>query len=189
MKKKTLPLILTSLAVNANADIITGDFRNEADLPSSSFSSGPLVYESLGASVGPGFELDAGDFVSNPSSWFGGLVLVDLDPTTNILTLDSQDTGNFETFDFTLTNVGFSSGEVITGVSVIGDDPYVASATVSFTEDSVSISYAGAPQFDFTGDSASFQILTSEVSEIPEPSGAMALGLIFGLSVFGRRRR
>jgi hypothetical protein len=36
---------------------------------------------------------------------------------------------------------------------------------------------------------SNFTFTPGGVSGIPEPSGAMALGLIFGLSVFGRRRR
>lgn len=182
--KKLLLILLISISVNTNAAIVSGDFRSEGDLPYCCGSSGPLVYENLNAPVGAGIELTAANLLSNPSFWQPGLVHIDLDPTTNILTLDSQDTLDFEIFDFWITNISFDASEIITGVSLISDNitNLGLSALLTFTDNSIHINYdigAGNPVFNFTGNQAQFQISTGTPS-VPAPAAAwlLASGLI-----------
>ncbi len=184
----TLFLFLSStFAINANAAIFTGDFRTESDVPPIS-SSGPLVYENLGAYVGVGKELDDSHFVENPSNWLGGVVHMDLDSMTNILTLTSQDNYNFLTFVASITNMNFDSAESITGISLIGGE--ITSPdfipVVSYTSNSVLINY-DQRYFDFTGGTATFQITTSPV---PLPAAAWLFGsALLGLAGIARRKK
>jgi hypothetical protein len=113
--------LITVLLITGNVEaaILSGDFRTESDLPYCCDRAGPLVYENIGAAVGAGEELTGANFVQNPSNWGGGVVHMDLDPLTNILTLHSQDIWDFETFDAWITNIVFDAGERITGLSLI----------------------------------------------------------------------
>ncbi len=178
--KAGLIVSVTCLVNIANAGLIVGDFVTHSDLPDAG-SSGALIYQELSQTIGAGYELDLvdGDYLTNLSNWGGGLVWMDFDPTTNILLLDSQDEWDFQTFDAFINNIQFSAGEYITGISLLNND-LVSPNTVpllSFTNNSIHISYAGV--FDFTGNSASFQITTSSAS-VPEPStlAIFALGMI-----------
>ena len=114
--KKIVGMLVCLFVGSANATIILGDFRTESDLD---FGAGPKVYEDIAEMVGGQVELTSSDFVSNPQGWGGGLVNVDLDPISNILTLDSQDTWDFHFFDMWITNITFNLPEVISGISLI----------------------------------------------------------------------
>lgn len=189
--------ILLSLvtAQQASAALIQGDFRTESDLPYCCASGGPLVYEKLGASIGTGEELTSADFISNPSFWGGGVVHMDIDPLTNILTLISQDDWDFETFVAQITNIQFSTSETITGLSLITNDLTTPTfiPTLTFTANSVVINYdngsfnAGGG-FDFTGGTATFQLQTS-LTSVPEPGSLALLGLGVSGLAFVRRRK
>lgn len=179
--KSTVTGLILAVSSVANAGLIQGDFTTSSDLPS--IGSGALIYQELAQSIGAGYELDKadGDFVTNPSSWGGGLVWMDYDPTTNILLLDSQDTWDFETFDAYIDNILFSGSEIITGISLITNDLVTPNEvpTLSFTDNSIHISYVAADFFDFTEGTASFQITTS-AAQVPEPTSLaiLALGMI-----------
>lgn len=168
----------------ANAALITADFRTESNLPG--IGAGlPLVYESLNQSIGAGFELDNSHFIENPSSWGGGVVWLDFDPTTNILTLDSQDNWDFRTFDAWLSNIIFSEvGEVISGITMLTNNlvDVALDPILSFSDNSIHISYNYMPNtFNFTGGTATFQIQTSlNTTPVPAPAsfGLLALGLL-----------
>ncbi len=182
MKKLSvvIPLLFTSFALSAAP--VSGDFRTESDLPDHS-TAGPLVYESIGQSIGSGYELDSSHFQGNPSGWGGGVVWMDYNTSTNILTLDSQDRWDFQTFDAWITNISFGlAGEIISGVSLLSDSLTTPSfgPTLSFTNDSLHVSYDYRPDvFDFTGGTSTFQIETSSTASVPEPSviSLLALGL------------
>jgi len=195
-------MILTALLVlgagTAQAAMTTGNFRTESDLPHGS-ARYPLVYEALGAPIGPDVELNDSHFVENPSGWGGGVVHMDLDPTTNILTLDSQDPWNFQTFDAWITGVTFNAGETITGISMLSNDltrPTIT-PTLAFTDDSIHISYdilsvPGATEWDsfnFTQGTAQFQIATSGAPTVPVPSAVLLGTFGAGLVNWMRRRR
>ena len=139
-------------------------------------------------------ELDSGDYIENPSGWRGGVVYMDLDPTTNVLTLDSQDYMDFQTFDAWITNVTFDAGEVITDVTMLSNNltDTGLTPTIEFTDDSVHISYAVAEQYDyfhFTGQTATFQITTSGMPTVPAPSAALLGSLGAGLVGWMKRRK
>jgi len=175
-------------AGTAHATMTTGDFRTESDLPG--HGSGPLVYENLGATIGPGAELDSSHYVENPSGWGGGVVHMDLNPTTNILTLDSQDTMDFFTFDAWITNVTFDASETITGITMLSNNLTNIGVvpTLAYTDDSIHINYDGG-YFFFTGDTATFQIATSSVPTVPAPSALLLSSLGAGLVGWIKRRR
>lgn len=170
------------LSCAAKASLISADFRTEANLPD--VRNGlPLIHETLGQSIGAGVELNNSHFVQNPDNWSGGVVWMDFDVATNILTLDSQDTLDFKVFDAWISNIVFSQpGQSITGISLLSDnltDTGVVPA-LSFTADSLHISYDSMPDiFNFTGGSATFQIELGEAdaTDIPEPMPLTLLGL------------
>jgi Ca2+-binding RTX toxin-like protein len=176
-----------------NATIISGDFRTESDLPYCCGSFGPLVYENLNATVGAGDELTGANFVSNPDNWGGGLVFIDLDPTTNIITLNSQDEFDFETFTASISNIIFDAGEVITGLSWISGNltDLGIPEILSFTGNSVSVSYdvgSGNDTFDFNLTQAQFQIETqSDSVAVPAPASILLVSLGL-LMLVGRKR-
>ncbi len=185
--------VLFGAAVSLQAQLITADFRTESDLPNVTWKVPyPLVYENLGVSVGPGFELTSANFVSNPSNWGGGVVHIDWNPTNNLLTLASQDTWDFQTFVAKINNI---SGASIVGFSMVSNnltqDGIVPS--LSFTGTSLSILYDGRPSeqgdFNFSGNTATFQIVTSTGAPVPEPStyGLLGAGVLVGLAFWRRR--
>jgi hypothetical protein len=190
MKKYLGFLVLLIATSQANAAIIQGDFRTESDLPGA--GSGALVYEALNVNVGAGDELTNSDFIQNPSSWGGGVVNMDLDSTTNILTLKSQDTWDFYTFDAWISNIIFNAGEVITGISLLSGNltNFNLLANLSFTDNSIHINYTDYNAFDFTGTDAQFQILTSNVSAVPVPAAALLFApALLGFMGFRRKAK
>jgi hypothetical protein len=195
--KKILLLVMTLLAGQADASVISADFTARAGNPSLAWNQGELVLQTLGRTVGAGLELGADATVSNPSAWNGGLVYIDLDPIARTLTLFSQDDYDFETFSVSIGNIHFNAGERITGLSLISDsltedaDSLSPLApTFSFTNNSLQIDYTAAAYFYFTGGSAVFQFETEAGSAVPEPATAGLLGLgLAGLIGVRRRKR
>jgi hypothetical protein len=181
-----------ALTLPAAAAVTQGDFRSESDLPDYS-AAGPMVLERTGSVLAAGYELDTGDFVENPAGWGGGYVHVDWNSTTNILTLDSQDDWDFQTYKLVISNILFDSAQTITGITLLTDDLTDADdlvPTLSFTDSSVTIFYNYVPNvFDFTGGSATFQVTLGGAGAVPEPAtwGMMILGL--GLVGASMRRR
>jgi len=178
-------------AISAQATLLSADFRTEANLLP---SSGPLIYQSLGQAVGAGDELAAGSLLQNPAFFTGGVVYVDYNPTSMLLTLKSRDTGEFDTFDAYLSTASFSTaGEEFAGLSLVSGVLTNGSApTLSFTGDTLQISYAGSQGFNFTGGTAVYQVATTlrAVPPVPEPeTWALLLGGMGLLSARLRRRK
>ncbi|CAN7490779.1 PEPxxWA-CTERM sorting domain-containing protein [Phenylobacterium sp. LjRoot164] len=178
----------------AAAAVTVADFRSESHLPDYS-SSGGKLYQNTGAVLGAGDELDGGDFVSNPSGWGGGVVFVDWDAVTNILTLRSQDTWDFQTYSLAISNVLFSSAQTITGISLLSNNltDSGVTPTLGFTGNSINIGYARPELFNFTGGTATFQVTLGDVgSAVPEPAtwAMMIIGFgAVGSAVRSSRRR
>lgn len=189
MKSAVAGLFLI-LPFAVNATIISGDFRTESDLPYCCEDGGPLVYENLEASVGAGVELTSDNFAENPSSWGGGVVHMDLDATTNILTLDSQDDWDFETFDAWISNIRFDAADqIITGLSLISGNltDIGLTAILAFTDNSIHIAYDTVTDigtFNFNETQALFQITTSSDTN-PNPVPAPASIALLGLGLVG----
>jgi hypothetical protein len=191
MKKILLSVLLSAAAVCSQAAVISADFKSAADLPYCCFRSGPVTVTALNQTVGAGFELDGSSTFSNPSGWSGGRVYADLDPVTGLLTLDSQDTLDFQSFVFTLTNMQFSGGQSLLGLSTLTnsltDNGIVP--TLAFTGNSLSITYDIGNTFNFTGNNATFQLDLGTSGNVPEPGSLALFGLALAAMAAGVRRR
>jgi hypothetical protein len=183
MKKFIATTFAVLCVAGANAGIISADFRTVGDLTVCCTSAGPLETETLGATVDANIEHGPLATISNPTNWSGGIVYVDIDPITNVLTLDSQDTLDFESFVLYIENITFSGSEAITGLSLISNalvTPLIE-PTFTFTENSIKIGYfigAGDAPFNFTENNASFQIQVGPVDgRVPAPTGVLLIGL------------
>jgi len=186
----TLCLMFLFMTGLANAALITGDFRTESDLPYQS-DLGPLVHENIAAAIGAGFELTDADFVENPSDWGGGVVFMDYNPLTNRLILNSQDEWDFQTFDAYIYNIAFDGLDAITGLSMISNNLTTPTIipTLSFTSNSIHISYDYSDTFNFTAGIAEFQITTSTGAPVPEPATMLLFGIgLIGLAGVNRKK-
>ena len=167
--KPVLTVSLLSVCFCAQAAIVQGDFTNSLDLPATR-PAGPKVWQTLAQPVGSGVELNAtaSTLIANPSSWRGGEVDVDLDPATQILTLTAKDALDFETANFTISQIQFDATDEITGITLLNNgltDPSVV-PTLSHTANSVSIVFDTNPYaFDFIpGATAQFQLTTKVIA-------------------------
>ncbi|MEM8754665.1 MAG: VPLPA-CTERM sorting domain-containing protein, partial [Pseudomonadota bacterium] len=183
---------------------VTADFRAEIDLPDIP-SSGPRVFEALGEAVSGGPDLDLSNEVSNPNG-FSGHVEMDLD-ASGLVTLTGRQPSGFADYDlgiFTISNIAFDAGESVTGIVAVGDqnllDPFFGlgqvAPTLSFTSDSISILFdttgsGDVADFEFAdGGVSQFQILTSELPQVPVPAALpMLLSALGGLAFVSRRRK
>ena len=164
--KRIIVLTAAYLVASQSLAQIVGDFRTESDLPYCCGSSGPLIYENIGVTVDGSIELTEANFSANPSFWMGGLVYMDLDPDTGILTLASQDEMDFERFVAQISNI--SGGDEVSGLELISGnitttkEPFSRldiAPSLSYTADSIQIIYDDGNLFWLTGTSALFQIL------------------------------
>lgn len=219
MRRYLFAILLMLAATAAQASIISGDFRTEANLPD--YRSGQaLVYQHAGSQVGAGAELTSHDLARNPDRWRGGQVDVDLNPVNALLSLKSNDQYDFQSFDVYLNNLSFDSPGSIYGIALISSGLLTVplAPTVSFTDTSIHISYnAGHGVFNFTQGEALFQLLLGNPAPqsapemagegadgesnfpaagpaapaaVPEPSTLLLVGLgLAGLGAFGRKFR
>ena len=181
--KAIFSLVLISVSFFSHAGLIIADFRTESDIPELR-SQGAKTYQSLAQVIGVGPELDSDDLVANPSSW-EGFVLMDFDPLNGVLTLNSQDTWDFQIFDAWMNNISFSQpGEFIIGFSLLSNNMVTngIEPVLSYTANSLHISYSTASIFEFTGGQATFLVKTSlQPAAVPEPASLA----IFGLALLG----
>jgi hypothetical protein len=159
--KRIIVLTAAYLVASQSLAQIVGDFRTESDLPYFG-SNGPLIYENIGVTVDGSIELTEANFSANPSFWMGGLVYMDLDPDTGILTLASQDEMDFERFVAQISNISnISGGDEVSGLELISGNITTTdiAPSLSYTADSIQIIYDDGNLFWLTGTSALFQIL------------------------------
>jgi hypothetical protein len=190
LKKAIVSMLLLSASCFSHAGLISADFRTGSHLPDYS-QSGAKTYQSLAQTIGAGAELNSGNLVANPAGWGGGVVWMDFDPLNSVLTLTSQDTWDFQTFDAWMSNIVFSEpGEFITGFSLLSNSLVTngIQPVLSYTADSLHISYSSVPTFNFTGGQATFLVQTAlQPTAVPEPASLAIFGLaLLGLGV-GRR--
>lgn len=194
MFKSAVLCLLFVMSGFSYAGLISADFRTESDLPDFG-TSGAKTYQNLGQTIDSGVELNDSHIFANPGSWGGGEVWMDFDPLTNILTLMSRDSWDFQTFGAWMNNILFSSpGEVITGFSFLGGSLVNNNIqpVLSFTDNSLHISYSSVPLFNFTGGQATFLVQTSaQPAAIPEPAtlAIFALGLLVVSLLYRRQQR
>ncbi len=186
-------LMMIGMAGSAQATLTSGDFRTESDLPDYG-SVGPLVYQNLGAAINNGIELTVTEDTipfQNPSNYSGAFGTMDYNPTSNILTITSQDNMDFQTFDAWMSNIIGDQGDMITNVSMLSNsltDP-IFDPSISFNADSIHISWNYRPDvFFFSEGIAEFQITTS-TSAVPEPATMLLFGAgLAGLAAVGRKK-
>lgn len=189
MRKFLLSFLLAVSATSANANIVSADIKSAADLPYCCQRSGPLTAQYSGT-IGSGFEINGTTAFSNPSNWQGGRVFVDLNPATGLLTLDSQDTLDFQTFVLNIDSLKFDAGQYLRGISFVsGALTTNTAATLSFTDNSLRIAYDTTNVFNFTGNNALFQLDIGQRSEVPEPGNIALFGLALAGLATARRRK
>ena len=159
---------LSVVSVSASAAIKSATFRTESNLPAVR-TGAPLVLSKASPLVAGADELTGAHVISNPDGWGGGIVHMDLDKTTNILTLKAQDYWDFQTFHASVGFIRFTNAtESICGIKYLGGtitSPAIA-PSATFADNGVSISYAAADiqssgYFVFVpGATAQFQIET-----------------------------
>lgn len=185
------------LVNNAWATAISGDFHEELNF-SPSFCNDPRIMESLGQAIGPGFELDEADEIDNPCG-YGDSILVDYDPSTNLLRLTPSGSNNYQIIDIDITNLVFSvTGEQILGLVEISDDLIdVASSgpfsrSESFTGNSITIGYVvdnldnDSDRLEFSSGEAVFQVvLESNTAPVPAMTNWSIVLLIGVLGILG----
>jgi PEP-CTERM motif len=191
MRRFFLALLMVFSAAGANADIISADFKTASDLPYCCSRVGPVTQQAIGKAVGAGFEIDGSTPVSNPSGWGGGIVHVDLDPVTGLLTLVSQDIWDFESFVLTIDNMHFDAGQRLNGLSYLSGELTSTGLApqLSFTSDSLRIAYDNHNLFYFTGGKVTFQLDVGASADVPEPATASLFGLAFVGLAWARRRK
>lgn len=189
MRKFLLSFLLAISATAANADVLTADIKSAADLPYCCQRSGPLTAEYSGA-IGSGFEINGSTAFDNPSIWSGGRVFIDLNPSTGLLTLDSQDNLDFQTYVLTIDNLTFDAGQYLRGLSLVSDQLTTnAAAQFSFTGNSLRIAYDSRDIFNFTTNNAVFQLDIGQRSDVPEPANLALFGLALAALAGARRRK
>src|SRR5271157_6154343 len=187
LKKWQTAAVVLALVVAPSvvrAEIIKADFAESLDLPDPTVGSsiGPRLLLNLGValpSTGP--QLTAANTIANPSSW-NDVLNVTFDATTNILSLTADDSNVYQDITVTLSNLLFSSGEKVIGITPItlgsAVTPDTAAPTVgtSFTDTSFIVSYtvtgSGHGQFSINPAPAAdtFQVTLGATATVPEPA-------------------
>ncbi|MFN3937475.1 MAG: VPLPA-CTERM sorting domain-containing protein [Gemmobacter sp.] len=193
-----LAAALATTAVPARAAIVSADFSALFDLPSR--ASGPRILAAGGRTVAHGPELTVADETQNPSGWLG-LATVDINPAGLIVLRGDlgEGAGDYDLISVTIGAIRFASKLRIAGVvetmsNLLDPDWTVVQPLVSFTDDSVTITY-DATGFGSVADLqisdggfSKFQLLL-EPAAVPLPAGLPLLLLgLGGLAALRRRR-
>lgn len=195
-----------SLTGVANAAIVQADFRVELGFFG---RDDARVFENINASVGAGAELDLSHEIENPARFRGG-VIVDIDPTSQIISVTGTDpysnfpasglfTADFEYVNILITNIQFDdAADSLTALTTLFDDllnDYYGNGyefEFSFTEDSISLSWYNFDNWIYVEDQSSTVLSYSTNQQIPVPApqslALLGSGLV-GLSFAWRRRR
>jgi hypothetical protein len=188
----------------ASAAFVSADFRSEFDLPDF-VGPGPRVFEALNEPVAGAPDLSSVNQIANPNNWAGSAT-TDLDSSGLVTLTGDQELAGFANFDlaiFQISNIVFSAGETITGLSVVSsgllDTFYglgVIAPVINFTANSVTITYdtTGAnaiTDFQFLdGGASTFQINTSNTPTptVPVPAALPLMAGALGLAGLMARR-
>lgn len=186
----------------ATAEPTSGDFLAEHGF----YSSGSCkTLAATGRAIGAGPELTLAD--STLASCFGALGM-DWNPSTGVLTVNGVEGAsagsygaNYAFISLSISNLLFSMGEQITGISLVSQDLFTAvdnsirfdpAPALSFTTNSIDIDWFvtlgnNSRQMSIRqGGIATFQITTDAV--IPEPSSLLLVGgALLALSSLRRR--
>lgn len=180
---------------SAYAALVQADFSAELSAPD--FIGGTRVFERLSDPVSNLPNLDLSDEGASTLN-FLGFATIDLDSSGVVTLTGDQSEAGFAGYDlavFTISNIVFDGGEMITGVTELTSGVLNAdfglgevSPIIAFTGNSLTITFdttgfSGATDFEFSdGGSSTFQIET-EAAVVPVPA-ALPL-LVFGLAGLG----
>jgi hypothetical protein len=195
----------------AEASILTATFGESLDVPFQDAVPGAYIVSRANVAVPATVTFgNPGDLVSNPNNYVG-LLDLSFDPSTNILTVLStgpdNNTYDYEIITVTLSNLTFSDGDVVTGITPITDGNAVIKdvsnlsapnpvITTSFTSNSATINYE-VPNLESsqviyinqTGFQDQFLLTLSGASSVPEPGTMVLAGLaLAGIAALRRAR-
>lgn len=159
---------------SANAALLGDTINARAEFTFSPFDAAPCnVLDNPGVVVGPGVELPQG---LAQGACVGGAEL-DIDGVANTITLTGYfPPGGYDLAEFWLEDLDWvDTPGIITGVSLVSDLDQAFNQTtptldLSFTDDSIHISFVGAGGFfAFAPDAQTVFEFTAEHDSVPEP--------------------